>query len=191
MWTALPSPDYYDRSVAIGLAALRRSRVQASQTSERDLGPSFVPLNDLAGRRSTGGGFGRRKRDRPIPSALPLHAVARSVRFHRWGLRFKQSSFGHITRALHGVGFGVFVPTCAFPPCSCSVRLSSSGKTDGPEVFLLTSPACGRDLTRRFHGARSPASGSRTRPHAFAHGTSCPSLVRRTRPKCPYRCEGG
>ena len=32
---------------------------------------------------------------------------------------------------------------------------------------------------------RSPASGSRTRPHAFVHGTSCPSRLRRTSPKCP------
>src|SRR5882672_508672 len=38
---------------------------------------------------------------------------------------------------------------------------------------------------------RSPASGSRTSPHAFAHATSCPSLFKRTSPKCPYRCESG
>jgi hypothetical protein len=157
MWTVLPSSNYYGRSVTIGLAARRRSRVQARQTSERDVGPLFAPLNGLVGRRSMGGGVGRRKCDRPLPSTLPLHAVARSVRFHRWELGFKQSSLGHITRALHRVGFGVFVPTCAFPPCSCSVRLSPSGKTDGPEVSLRTSPACSRDLTRRFHGARSPA----------------------------------
>src|SRR5271165_6463384 len=31
----------------------------------------------------------------------------------------------------------------------------------------------------------SPASGSRTRPHAFVHDTSCPSLLKRTSPKCP------
>jgi hypothetical protein len=32
---------------------------------------------------------------------------------------------------------------------------------------------------------RRGESGSRTRPHAFTHGTSCPSLHRRTSPKCP------
>jgi type I restriction enzyme R subunit len=32
---------------------------------------------------------------------------------------------------------------------------------------------------------RFPASGSRTRPHAFVHGTSCPSRLRRTSPKYP------
>jgi len=31
----------------------------------------------------------------------------------------------------------------------------------------------------------SPTSGSRTRPHAFAHGSSCPSRHKRTSPKCP------
>lgn len=32
---------------------------------------------------------------------------------------------------------------------------------------------------------RLPASGSRTKLHAFTHGTSCPSAVKRTSPKCP------
>ena len=32
---------------------------------------------------------------------------------------------------------------------------------------------------------RFPASGSRTRRHAFTHGTSQPSAVKRTSPKCP------
>jgi hypothetical protein len=58
---AFPSADYYDRSVAMGLAACRRSRVRSDRTSERDVGPLFVPLNDLAGRRSAGGDFGQRK----------------------------------------------------------------------------------------------------------------------------------
>ena len=37
--------------------------------------------------------------------------------------------------------------------------------------------------SHRTGHAAFPASGSRTRPHAFAHGTSCPSRVRRTSPK--------
>ena len=36
-----------------------------------------------------------------------------------------------------------------------------------------------------------PASGSRTRPHAFVHDTSCPSRLRSTSPRCPYRRESG
>ena len=112
-----------------------------------------------------------------MPSTLPVHAVARSVRFHHWKLGFKQSSFGHITRALHCVGFGVFVPTSAFPPCSCSVRLSPSGKADGPEVSLLTSPACGRDVTRRLHGAQFLAPGDPNEIAPCGESVSSPSLV--------------
>src|SRR5262245_32321280 len=37
----------------------------------------------------------------------------------------------------------------------------------------------------RTRTCRSPTSGSRTRPHAFTHGTSCPSRLRRTSPKYP------
>src|SRR3954447_8035703 len=37
MWTAFPSADYYGHSVALGLAAGRRSRVRSNRTSERDV----------------------------------------------------------------------------------------------------------------------------------------------------------
>jgi hypothetical protein len=49
---------------------------------------------------------------------------------------------------------------------------------------VSTSPSSNR--TCRF-----PASGSRTRSHAFAHACSRPLTLRRTSPKCPYRCESG
>ena len=38
----------------------------------------------------------------------------------------------------------------------------------------------------RTRTCRFPASGSRTRLHAFTHGTSRPSAVRRTSLKCPW-----
>ena len=47
---------------------------------------------------------------------------------------------------------------------------------------VSTSPSSNR--TCRF-----PASGSRTRHHAFAHALSRPPKL--ARPKCPYRCESG
>jgi len=109
MWTAFPSADYYGHSVALGLAAGRRSRVRSNRTFERDVGPSFDPLNSLVGRRPPGGEFERRNRYRPIPLAPPIHAVAVDVTFHPWSLRFKQSSFDHIARALQDDGSGMFV----------------------------------------------------------------------------------
>jgi hypothetical protein len=39
MWTAFPSADYYGRSVTLGLAARRRSRVSSSRTVEHDTSP--------------------------------------------------------------------------------------------------------------------------------------------------------
>ena len=108
MWTAFPSANYYGHSVALGLAAGRRSRVRSNRTSERDVGPSFDPLNSLVGRRPPGGEFERRNCYRPIPSAPPVHAVAADVTFHLWSLRFKQSSLDHIARALRDNGSGMF-----------------------------------------------------------------------------------
>src|ERR1700737_4423946 len=43
-----------------------------------------------------------------------------------------------------------------------------------PTAFRLRAIPCNPNRTGRF-----PASGSRTRLHAFAHGTSCPSAVKR------------
>src|SRR3954452_490733 len=93
-----------------------------------------------------------------LPTA-PLHAVARDVLVHRWWLGFKQSILDPIARVLRGVGSGMFARTPASPPCSCPLRLSPSGKTVDPEAPLPASPVCDRDSTRRFHGARFPASG--------------------------------
>jgi hypothetical protein len=58
------------------------------------------------------------------------------------------------------------------------------GRTPRASQRLQRSAQVVRHLTNRTSG--SPASGSRTRSHAFTHGTSCPSRDRRTRPKCPY-----
>ena len=57
-------------------------------------------------------------------------------------------------------------------------RLKAIGVPDLVIGKIVTTPPSNR--TCRF-----PASGSRTRLHAFTHGTSCPSAVRRTSPKCP------
>ena len=46
------SGDYYEASVALGLAPGRRSHVRHCHTLQRDLGVPFVPLNALTGHRS-------------------------------------------------------------------------------------------------------------------------------------------
>src|SRR4051794_9696866 len=97
MWTAFPSADYYGHSVALGLAAGRRSRVRSDRTSERDTGPLFGPLSSLAGCRPPGGEFEQRNRYRPIPPAPPVHAVAMDVTFHLWSLIGGDSSSSAVT----------------------------------------------------------------------------------------------
>src|SRR3954470_23257696 len=58
MRTAFPSSlagrdsgDYYEASVAIGLASVRRSRVRPCCTWQRDVGGPLISFNTLAGRR--------------------------------------------------------------------------------------------------------------------------------------------
>jgi hypothetical protein len=81
VWAAFPpslagrySGDYYEASVAIGLASHRRSRVRPCCTCQRDVGVPLISLNTLAGRRPAL----RRLRHTPsIPtqSTAPVSAV--------------------------------------------------------------------------------------------------------------------
>ena len=165
MRTAFPSSDYYGRSVTLGLAAFRRSRVPASRTSERDVGPSFVPFNGLIGRRPAGGDFGWRKPYRPIPPAPPIPAVAEDVRFHPWGLRFRQCSFDPIARALRDDGSDKFARLSLFDHALVPVgfrvwvrsmaqkRLSCSGFFWSPGVPRMSLGCCRmrRPFTRTNH----------------------------------------
>jgi hypothetical protein len=60
-------------------------------------------------------------------------------------------------------------------PPGIRVRTTAVRRIKRPPAFPYPSHRTGH--------ADFPASGSRTRPHAFAHGTSRPSRVRRTSPK--------
>src|SRR5262249_20514280 len=74
-------------------------------------------------------------------------------------------------------------------------RGSDSGRARHQRIDVMTgTPGTPFAPTSRYYGNQtgtyidpnrtggSPASGSRTRPHAFAHGTSRPSAVKRTSP---------
>jgi hypothetical protein len=67
-----------------------------------------------------------------------------------WGLGFKQSSLGHIVRALrHGALNASEAPT-ASPACSGPLPLSRSGKPGDPGTSLQVHPDCVGDTTKRL-----------------------------------------
>ena len=116
LYTAFPcsldgrnTVDYYEDSVTRGLAPRRRSRVPFStERVEHDGGVPFIPLNRFVIDRLSGEGSGAQKSDAPILTASPGDAVARSVRFHRWGLGCKQCRFRLIMRVLQDGTIRVF-----------------------------------------------------------------------------------
>ena len=59
-----------------------------------------------------------------------------------------------------------------------NISVSASFVLAVPKWFSPDSVSTSRSSNRT---CRFPASGSRTRLHAFTHGTSCPSAVRRVR----------
>ena len=108
-----------------------------------------------------------------LPEAAPLGPLSAQLRQPR-----PRSATGALRRLLPagmrrvgvwrgGVRLGISVPAPFVWRC-----------LSGSAVAPFHTPSSNR--TGRF-----PASGSRTRPHAFVHGTSRPSRLRRTSPKCP------
>ena len=89
-----------------------------------------------------------------------------------WGLGFKQSSLGHIVRALrHGALNASEAPT-AFPACSGPLPLSRSGKPGDPGTSLQVHPDCVGDTTKRLtahtvHAVLPHTAHRRRSPPAF------------------------
>ena len=108
LYTAFPcsldgrhTVDYYGDSVTVVVAPRRRSRVPfGTERLDHDVGVPLIPLNRFVIDRLSGEGYGTRNSNAPLLTASPVDAVATSVRFHRWGLGFKQCRFRLIMRAL-------------------------------------------------------------------------------------------
>ena len=83
-WPAFPAADYYEGSVAVGLAPCRRSHVLGHQLLQRNVGASFGPLRNLIGFRpsteSSGGNHITRRE-----SMAPPDVVAEDVLFASLG----------------------------------------------------------------------------------------------------------
>jgi hypothetical protein len=69
-------------------------------------------------------------------------------------------------------------------PVSETALLANKVASARAGVVPAIDPSAVNELRNRT--GRFPASGSRTRLHAFTHGTSCPSRHRRTSPKTTY-----
>ena len=120
LYTAFPcsldgrhAVDSSEDAVTVGLAPRRRSRVPfGTERLEHDVGAPLIPLNRFVIDRLSGEGYGAQKSDAPVLTASPIDAVARSVRFHRWGLGCKQWSVRLLMQALQDGTIRVF---CSLP----------------------------------------------------------------------------
>jgi len=92
------SGDYYEASVALGLAPGRRSRVRLCRTCQRDVGAPLISLNTLAGRRPVLRGCAGHLRLRRRARRRFQRSFRRMGTCIDWRLGFRQSSFRHITR---------------------------------------------------------------------------------------------
>ena len=135
MQWVLPIPDYYDGSVTLGLAPFRPSRVLLLPYCRVVLGGLFVPCEGSFPPAPTSelrvpGCYGSAAPFGPLAkSALSLDALAMGLACAGSELGFKQCSFHHTTQVLRGGNFSVFSLSLAFPPCSCPLCLSASGKS--------------------------------------------------------------
>jgi len=92
------SGDYYEASVALGLAPGRRSRVRPCRTWQRDVGVPLISFNTLAGRRPALRGCTGNPRVRRRARHRFQRSFRRMGTCIDWRLGFRQSSFRHITR---------------------------------------------------------------------------------------------
>src|SRR5215218_6800774 len=92
MCRVFPGSDYYEGSVAVGLAPDRRSHALPCDTSERGLGAPFVPRRDSPSRVPTAGSSGRPRLMRPERSTSSTSALPTGLPLVRQELEFKQCS---------------------------------------------------------------------------------------------------
>ena len=157
LWTAFPpslagrgSCDYYETSVAIGLASRRRSHVRPCHTCRAELRwPTHLleyphwasprpqrlrqPMSDADVERGTGSDVF------PVDGGL-----------HHWRLGFGQSSSHHIPRVPQHPASVRLDATATFLACSGPLHLSDPGKPSDPRTSLRVLPGCTGDTTRRL-----------------------------------------
>ena len=180
--------DYYEDSVTLGLAPRRRSRVPFStERIEHDVGAPFISLNRFVINRLSGEGYGAQKSNAPVLTASPVDAVATRVRFHRWGLGVKQSSFRPIMRALQDDPISVFrsLPLFRHALVPSSFRLQVNRMAQrSPFEPLLTESRIQCRVPRRtvsLHSAQAsqrpcegPVSSQQPAGYTIRHKGRCP-----------------
>jgi len=158
---ALPDPlagrdscDYYEASVAIGLASRRRSRVRPCHTCRAErrwpthllecphwASPALRRLHRQI--RNTDAGHGTGSDVFPVDGGL-----------HHWRLGFRQFSFHHIPRVPQHPAPVRLGTATAFLACSGPLHLSDPGKPSDPGTSLRVPPSCAGDTTRRLAAQR-------------------------------------
>ena len=167
------SRDYYGHSVAIGLAPVGDPAVRLRHTYRARRRPPTHPLDhprwavlratEVARSHGSCPGMARRR----------LQASFRRVRhFHHWGLGFKQSSLGHITRVLRHDAPERLRDGHRFLGMLLSPPLSLPGRPSDPRTSFRVPPDCVGDTTKRLtaHTVRDslPSHGSCHLDHQYA-----------------------
>src|SRR5262249_22835270 len=160
MWWAFPTSDYYGDSVAMGLAPVRPSRVPwvlnvSSAMEASDSSPSMESFSIAP----PGGGSRSRKPNDPLLGHCDVGAVAVGVRFHHWGLGFRQSSFRPIARVSRDGTVSVFgwLPLFWHAVVPSGFHLQVSPMTqEHPSEFLLTASGIQLRVPRRTLSTHRP-----------------------------------
>src|SRR4051794_35418957 len=159
------SGDYYEASVAMGLASVRRSRVRPCCTWQRDVGGPLISFNTLAGRRPALRRL-RRPPKTPTQSAAPVSVVfPADGNLHRLEIRLQaiQLSPYHAgppsapsltTRPDRQVFWHALVPF--------TFRIQVSHSTqEPPSKSLPAEPGIQQSASRRTSSARRPSGPGR------------------------------
>ena len=170
MRTAFPSSlagrdsdDYYEASVAIGLASRRRSRVRPCHTWQRDLGGPFISFNTLAGRRPALRRL-RRPPTTPTQNTAPVSAVfPADGSLHRLEIRLQAIQLspyhaGPPDTPPQTTGPDRRVGWHALVPFTFRIQVSHSTQ-EPPSKSLPAEPGIQQSASRRTWSARHASAG--------------------------------
>ena len=135
------SHDYYEASVAIGLAPLGDPTFVLVVRIERDLGGQLISLNALTGHRSTSRRLRRPSHDVDTGCGTGFMRLSGGCVFASSGdLAIRQSSYSPYHAGPAAPRFIRLTTTAAFLAGYCSLHLSDPGEPSDPGTSLRVPP---------------------------------------------------
>ena len=161
------SGDYYEASVAMGLAPGRRSRVRPCRTVQRDVGVPLISFNTLAGRRPALWRLPRppsnpRQSTAPVSADFPADGNLHRLEIRLQAIQLSPYHAGPPGAPPPTTGPGHRVSWHALVPFTFRIQVSHPTQ-EPPSKFLPAKPEIQQSASRRTRSVPRPTGGAARR----------------------------